>query len=80
MPQQLPAASVDEHAPRPSRRQTRRPVSWALRLCVLVVYPLSALMFQMRYGHGRRIPPAGAVLLVANHVSILDPLACARTC
>ena len=78
MPQQLPAASVDEHAPRPPRRLTRRPVSWALRLCVLVIHPVTVLLFEMRYRHGRRIPPTGGVLLVANHVSILDPLACAR--
>jgi 1-acyl-sn-glycerol-3-phosphate acyltransferase len=69
---------VDEHAPRPPRRLTRRPVSWALRLCVLVIYPATVLLFEMRYRHGRRIPPTGGVLLVANHVSILDPLACAR--
>jgi 1-acyl-sn-glycerol-3-phosphate acyltransferase len=45
---------------------------------IAVVYPVSALMFRMRYRHGDRIPPTGPVLLVANHVSILDPLACAR--
>jgi 1-acyl-sn-glycerol-3-phosphate acyltransferase len=76
--QQLPAASVDEHAPRPPRRLTRRPVPWALRLCVVVIYPVAALLFDLRYRHGRRIPPTGGVLLVANHVSVLDPLACAR--
>jgi len=75
---QLPAASVDEQAPRPPRRLTRRPVPWALRLCVVVVYPVASLLFRLRYHHGRRIPSRGGVLLVANHVSVLDPLACAR--
>jgi 1-acyl-sn-glycerol-3-phosphate acyltransferase len=69
---------VDEHAPRPPRRLTRRPVPWALRLCVVVVYPVASLVFTLRYRHGRRIPPTGGVLLVVNHVSVLDPLACAR--
>jgi len=64
--------------PRPPRRVTRRPVPWALWLCVLVVYPVASLVFRLRYRHGERIPPTGGVLLVANHVSVIDPLACAR--
>ncbi|MBB3678456.1 lysophospholipid acyltransferase family protein [Modestobacter versicolor] len=65
-------------APRPPRRVTRRPVPLALWLCVLVVYPVASLLFRLRYRHAERIPATGGVLLVANHVSILDPLACAR--
>jgi 1-acyl-sn-glycerol-3-phosphate acyltransferase len=57
---------------------TRHPVPWALRLCVTVVYPVASLVFRLRYRHADRIPAAGGVLLVANHVSVLDPLACAR--
>ena len=45
---------------------------------IVVVYPVASLMFRLRYRHGERLPPRGPVLLVANHVSILDPLACAR--
>jgi 1-acyl-sn-glycerol-3-phosphate acyltransferase len=73
-----PAAADGGAAPRPPRRRTRRPLPWALRLCVLVVYPVASLLFALRYRHAERIPPTGGVLLVANHVSILDPLACAR--
>jgi 1-acyl-sn-glycerol-3-phosphate acyltransferase len=47
-------------------------------LCILVVYPVASLMFRLRYRHGDRVPATGPVLVVANHVSILDPLACAR--
>jgi 1-acyl-sn-glycerol-3-phosphate acyltransferase len=47
-------------------------------VAILLVYPFSALMFRLRYRHAERLPPRGPVLLVANHVSILDPIACAR--
>ncbi|WP_369134453.1 lysophospholipid acyltransferase family protein [Modestobacter sp. I12A-02662] len=63
---------------RPPHRLTRRPVSLALWCCVLVVYPLTVLLFRLRYRHAERVPATGPVLLVANHVSVLDPLACAR--
>jgi 1-acyl-sn-glycerol-3-phosphate acyltransferase len=65
-------------ARRPPHRQTRRPVSLALWFCVVVVYPVTLLLFRLRYRHAERVPATGPVLLVANHVSVLDPLACAR--
>jgi 1-acyl-sn-glycerol-3-phosphate acyltransferase len=65
-------------ATRPSKRRTRGRLPLALRVAVAVVYPLSALLFRLRYRHPERIPPSGPVLLVINHISILDPLACAR--
>ncbi|MCZ2829494.1 lysophospholipid acyltransferase family protein [Modestobacter sp. VKM Ac-2986] len=77
MPQdESPAGAGDTR--RPPRRQTRRPVPFALALCVAVVYPVASLVFSLRYRHAERIPPTGGVLLVANHVSVLDPLASAR--
>ena len=62
----------------PSRWRTRGPVPPALWLCFLVVYPVASLVFRLRYRHPERFPRTGPVLVVANHVSILDPLACAR--
>ena len=62
----------------PSRWRTRRPLPPALVFCVVVIYPVTQLLFRMRYRHAERLPRTGPVLLVANHVSVLDPLACAR--
>jgi 1-acyl-sn-glycerol-3-phosphate acyltransferase len=53
-------------------------MTWTMWICIAVVYPVSALMFRLRYRHAERIPATGPVLVVANHISILDPLACAR--
>jgi 1-acyl-sn-glycerol-3-phosphate acyltransferase len=47
-------------------------------IAIIIVYPFSALMFRLRYRHAERLPARGPVLVVANHVSILDPIACAR--
>jgi 1-acyl-sn-glycerol-3-phosphate acyltransferase len=63
---------------RPPKRQTRGHVPPALRFAVVVIVPVSSLLFRLRYRHGERIPATGPVLLVANHVSVVDPLACAR--
>jgi len=77
-----PRSSSTDHGEqaggRPPRRVTRRPVPLPFWLCVLVVYPVSLVVFKLRYRHPERIPATGGVLLVANHVSVLDPLACAR--
>jgi 1-acyl-sn-glycerol-3-phosphate acyltransferase len=62
----------------PSRWRTRRPFPPALWLCFVVVYPVASLVFRLRYRHPERFPRTGPVIVVANHVSVLDPLACAR--
>jgi 1-acyl-sn-glycerol-3-phosphate acyltransferase len=63
---------------RPPRWRTRGRLSYGMVVAIVLVHPASSLMFRLRYRHGDRIPASGPVLLVANHVSILDPLACAR--
>jgi len=64
--------------PRPARWRTRGHLSYGMLAAIVVVYPVASLMFRLRYRHADRLPAAGPVLLVANHVSVLDPLACAR--
>lgn len=58
--------------------RTRGRIPVALWLCIVVIHPVSTLLFRLRYRHAERIPVTGPVLVVANHVSVLDPLACAR--
>jgi 1-acyl-sn-glycerol-3-phosphate acyltransferase len=73
------STEVDRPAPRrPSRWRTRGRMSYGMVAAIVVVYPVASLMFRLRYRHAERLPATGPVLLVANHVSILDPLACAR--
>ncbi|TFV69568.1 1-acyl-sn-glycerol-3-phosphate acyltransferase [Blastococcus sp. CT_GayMR19] len=65
-------------AARSRRRRARRRGSLALWIAVAVIHPAASLLFRLRYRHAERIPVAGPVLLVINHISILDPLGCAR--
>ena len=78
MTQEPPPTGEALQAARPPKRQTRGRIHPALRFAVVVIYPTASLLFRLRYRHGDRIPARGPVLLVANHVSVLDPLACAR--
>jgi 1-acyl-sn-glycerol-3-phosphate acyltransferase len=71
----------DEEGPaarRPPKWRTRHPVPAGIWVAIATVYPTAAVLFRLRYRHGERIPATGPVLLVANHVSVLDPLACGR--
>ncbi|WP_233491697.1 1-acyl-sn-glycerol-3-phosphate acyltransferase [Blastococcus sp. TBT05-19] len=61
-----------------SRWRSHGRIPVALWLCIVVIYPVASLLFRLRYRGAERIPPTGPVLVVANHVSVLDPLACAR--
>lgn len=65
-------------ATRPARWRTRGRITYGMAAAIAVIYPAASLLFRLRYRHGERIPPTGPVLVVANHVSVLDPLACAR--
>ena len=72
-------AGVDRPAgARPPKWRTRGRLSYGMLAAIVVIYPVASLMFRLRYRHAERLPVRGPVLLVANHVSVLDPLACAR--
>jgi 1-acyl-sn-glycerol-3-phosphate acyltransferase len=72
-------SAVDRPArSRLSKWRTRGRLTYGMVAAIVVVYPVASLMFRLRYRHGERLPTTGPVLLVANHVSVLDPLACAR--
>ena len=62
----------------PSRWRVHGRPSPALWFAIVVIVPITSLVFRLRYRHAERIPRSGPVLLVLNHVSLLDPLACAR--
>jgi 1-acyl-sn-glycerol-3-phosphate acyltransferase len=66
------------HEKRPMKWRTRRPFPPGMLVAIPTVYPVASLLFRLRYRHGERIPPTGPVLVVANHISVLDPMACAR--
>jgi 1-acyl-sn-glycerol-3-phosphate acyltransferase len=70
-------SAVDRPA-RPPKWRTRGRLTYGMVAAIVVVHPVASLMFRLRYRHVERLPATGPVLLVANHVSVLDPLACAR--
>lgn len=45
---------------------------------VIVCYPLADILFRREVWHAERIPADGPAILVANHVSISDPVSFAR--
>ena len=49
-----------------------------IRFCVMILYPLDALLFRMRWRNLDRIPAKGGVIIVINHVSHIDTILMAR--
>lgn len=47
-------------------------------LCIALLYPLNSLLFRRDRRGWERLPRTGGVLLVANHISLADPLIIAR--
>ena len=56
----------------------RRRLGWAFAFCVAVVRPLMLLATRRDWRHGDRLPATGGCVLVANHISHLDPLSYAH--
>ena len=51
-----------------------------IRLCVVLIYPLDAVLFRIRWRHLERMPAPseGGVIVAINHISIVDTLLMAR--
>jgi 1-acyl-sn-glycerol-3-phosphate acyltransferase len=49
-----------------------------IRLCVVIIYPLCALLFRIRWHRLDRMPERGGVIVVINHISYIDTLLMAR--
>jgi len=49
-----------------------------IRFCVIVLFPLDALLFKLRWHHLDRMPADGGVLVAVNHISQADTPAMAR--
>ena len=59
-------------------RQLRQKRGWAWAVAVAIVKPLLLLFTRRRWIDGEKLPVEGGCILVANHISHLDPLTFAR--
>ena len=62
-----------------SRLHRPKAGSW-IRFAVVILYPLDALLFRMRWRNLDRMPPpsAGGVIIAINHISHIDTIVMAR--
>lgn len=59
-------------------RRNRGRISWGMWLMVVVFHPMADLLFRREVWHSERIPARGPAIVVANHISIADPISLAR--
>jgi 1-acyl-sn-glycerol-3-phosphate acyltransferase len=59
-------------------RGERGRVGLWLRLAWAMIYPLDTMLFKLRWKGQQHVPRTGGALLVANHISYIDPLVLAR--
>lgn len=56
------------------RRSKPRHVGAVIRLGAMTVPPFTRLLFRVQWREGNAIPASGPAIVVANHVSYIDPL------
>ena len=61
-------------------RQYQPKAGFWIRLCVVILYPLDAMLFKIRWRHLERMPSpeSGGVIIAMNHVSQIDTILMAR--
>jgi 1-acyl-sn-glycerol-3-phosphate acyltransferase len=55
------------------KRPKEKGNAW-IKVCEIVLFPLTHLLGRRRYAGAHRIPERGAALIVANHISHIDPI------
>jgi 1-acyl-sn-glycerol-3-phosphate acyltransferase len=55
-------------------RKLRQRRGWAFAFCISVLEPLLTLLTKRYWVDGEKLPAEGGVVVVANHISHLDPL------
>lgn len=56
-----------------ARRRREKGNAW-IKLCEILLYPLTVLLGRRRFVGLHRIPETGAALIVSNHISHIDPI------
>ena len=55
-------------------RRLQQPRGWAYGLCIALLEPVLLALTKRRWEGGENLPASGGCVVVANHVSYLDPL------
>jgi 1-acyl-sn-glycerol-3-phosphate acyltransferase len=72
LPEASPPSST--RGARVARQKPRQKLGWAFAFCVAVLRPLLLVLTKRDWRHTERLPATGGCVLVANHVSHIDPL------
>lgn len=65
-------------SPLEPQREWQVPSAWPVRLVAAVLRPLLILLTVRRWQGTENIPRAGGVIIVSNHISVVDPLTLAH--
>jgi len=54
------------------------PVTPWMRIAITLLYPVTMLLFRVRWLHAERIPRSGGAIIAVNHISYADPIVFGR--